>query len=497
MGPGYFSAHPPESSVSSERTTLDPEDWEAFRALSHEAVDHMVDWIRTRRDDPAWRETPLEVREALQRPLAEEGEDPARILEEFREAVLPHSLGNTHPRFFGWVHGGGTPVGALAEYLAANLNANLGGRNHAPVLVERQVLAWCRDLFGFPEDAGGILLSGTSMATVVGLAVARHRITGGRVRAEGIRSLPPLVGYTSAAAHNSIAKAFELLGLGHEALRLVPVDGNGGLDPDLLEDRIARDRTDGCLPFAVVATVGSVNTGAFDDLVRLREVADRHDLWLHVDGAFGAAARLSTRFRPLLEGIEGVDSLAFDFHKWLQVPYDAGCVLVRDGALQRATFESRRDYLASQERGAAAGEPWFCDFGPELSRGFRALKVWFTLRHYGTRALGEMVDRACDHARTLARRARESKALELLAPVALNVVCFRYLADGLDEEALDELNRRILFALHERGIAVPSPTRVNGVVALRVCVCNHRTRKEDVEALADAVIELGRELTPR
>ncbi len=475
--------------------SLDPQDWEAFRALSHRAVDDMVDWLRQRDDEPAWREVPDEVAEALSEPLAPGGETEEAIYADFLETVLPYSLGNTHPRFFGWVHGSGTPIGALSGFLAATMNANLGGRAQAPVLVERQVLDWARELFGFPSGSGGILLSGTSMATVVGLAVARHRATGGRDRVEGVQDMPRLVGYTSSEAHNSIAKAFELLGLGSDALREIPVDAEGGLDPEQLERAVREDRAAGHHPFAVVATVGSVNTGGFDDLETLRRVADRHDLWLHVDGAFGAAAQLSPRFAPILRGIDEVDSLAFDFHKWLQVPYDAGCVLIRDGELHRATFESRRDYLTSQESGAASGEPWFCDFGPELSRGFRALKVWFTLRHYGTERLGQMVERSCDQATRLGARVEAEAELELMAPVTLNVVCFRYRAPTASPEELDRLNREILIELHEQGLAVPSPTRVGGRFALRVCICNHRTGPEDIDALAEATLAIGQEVS--
>lgn len=485
----------PDPPVTPPESTLDPEDWDAFRSLSHRAVDDMIDWIRSRRDDPVWRELTPDVREAFDKGVPLEGEASEAIYRDFRDHVLPYTLGNTHPRFFGWVHGAGTPVGALAEFLAATVNANLGGREHAPVLVERQVLDWCRELFGFPSTSSGILLSGTSMATVVGLAVGRHRATDGRDRSDGIQGSTPLIGYTSAEAHNSVAKAFELLGLGRDALRVIGTDASGALDPDALEERIRTDRADGLRPFAIVATVGSVNTGAFDDLVALRQVADRHDLWLHVDGAFGAVARFSSRFAPMLDGIESVDSLAFDFHKWLQVPYDAGCVLIRDGDLHRATFGSRRDYLESQQQGAASGEPWFCDFGPELSRGFRALKVWFTLRQYGIDRLGEMVDAACERARHLGALAEDAERLELLAPVTLNVVCFRYTVPGLGAEELDRLNQDILIALHLRGIAVPSPTRVNGALALRVCICNHRTLTEDLDRLAAATLEIGGELT--
>ena len=479
---------------------LDPNDWEAFRTLCHHALDRMIDAQKSVRDRPVWRSIPDSAKDALDAPVPWHATAPNEVFELFERHIDAYKLGNTHPSFWGWVHGSGTMTGLLAEMLQGGLNANLGGREHAPVYVERQVIRWSKEIMGFPAGASGLIVTGTSMATLIALTVARHGVLGETVRAEGMRNQRKLTGYMSAEGHGSVGKAFELVGLGHEQLRLVPVDNAGRMKVDALEASIERDLAgDDTRPFVVIATVGTVNTGALDDLRAIRAVCDRHGLWMHVDGAFGAAAVLAPSIRPHLAGIEAADSLAFDFHKWLHVPYDAGCVLVRDGDLHHRTFGGRADYLQSEASGAAAGEPWFCDYGIELSRGFRALKIWMTLKQYGLDALGSMIEKNCAQARYLADRVDAEPRLERQAPVALNIVCFRYLPAHLSGTApdhagaIDALNARIVVALHERGIAVPSSTRIDGALTIRVCICNHRTRTSDLDELFAAVLAIGDE----
>jgi len=477
----------------SPRGRLDPEDWEAFRATCHRAVDRMVDWWAGVRERPVWRPVPAEVKAALaDTTVPARGTDLDRVMELFERLVLPYPTGNTHPGFMGWVHGSGTPAGALAELLAGALDANLGGREHAPVHVERQVVGWAKRLFGFPESASGLLVSGTSMATLIGLAAAREAHTKGASRREGLHALGArLVGYASREAHSSVAKAFELLGLGSEALRSVPVDGDFRMRTGELAAMVAADRAAGLDPFCVVGTAGSVNSGAIDDLAALADICREQGLWLHVDGAFGALAILVPELAPRLSGIERAHSLAFDFHKWLHVPYDAGCVLVRDEAAHRAAFALRHSYLAGAERGLAGGEPWLCEYGPELSRGFRALKVWFTLMNHGLDKLGAAIAANCADARYLGERVAAAPELELLAPVSLNIVCFRHRARGLSPTDLDRVNAETVADLHEAGIAAPSTTRIGGALAIRACLCNHRTERSDLDALLRGVLELA------
>ena len=372
---------------------------------------------------------PEHVRAGWERGLPCAPSDLATIYQDYQQLVQPYTVGNLHPRFMGWVHGGGNPVGMLAEMLAAGLNANLGGRDHAPIAVERQVIAWAAAMMGMPAGTSGLLVTGTSVANLIGVLVARRAALGPEVRATGLQGAP-LTAYAASGAHGCVARAMDMAGLGTDALRLLPLDGARRMDVAALADAVAQDRAAGRQPFLVVGTAGSVDTGAVDDLAAIGAFCRAEDLWFHVDGAFGALAMLSPRLCPLLHGLEGADSLAFDFHKWAQVPYDCGCILVRDPARQTDAFAQSLDYLRRDARGLAGGHPWPCDLGPDLSRGFRALKVWMTLRFYGTARLGAVVDGCCALAARLAARVDAEPALQRLAPVPLNIVCFRVRAPG-------------------------------------------------------------------
>jgi glutamate/tyrosine decarboxylase-like PLP-dependent enzyme len=468
--------------------SLDPADWSALRALGHRMVDDMFDHLETLRQGPVWRPVPPAVRSALRRPLPRAPTPAETVYQDFRRLVLPYATGNLHPRFMGWVHGGGNPVGMLAEFLAAGLNANLGGRDHAPIEVERQVIAWAAEMIGFPADASGVLVTGTSMANLIGVLVARSAYLGETARRDGVGAAG-LVAYASEAAHNCVPRAMEMAGIGGAALRLIPTDGDGRMRLDRLASRLAEDRAAGLRPFLVVGTAGSVDIGAIDDLPALAALAAAQLLWFHVDAAFGAVAALSPRLRPKLAGLERADSVAFDFHKWAQVPYDAGCILVRDAAAQIATFSNEAAYLRREQRGLAGGGVWPCDLGPDLSRGFRALKVWMTLSVHGADRIGAVAEHGCRLATRLARLVDRTPGLQRLAPVALNIVCFRYVDAPGD---LDALNADIVADLQEAGLAAPSTTRVGGVLAIRAAIVNHRTEAADIRALVAAVLRAGR-----
>ncbi|MBU6504782.1 MAG: aminotransferase class V-fold PLP-dependent enzyme [Betaproteobacteria bacterium] len=468
-------------------TSLDPEDWDALRSQGHRMLDDMLDYLQHLRARPVWQPIPPGVRERFHEPLPQDPEALADLHQRFMTEILPYAVGNAHPGFMGWVHGGGTAVGMLAEMLAAGLNANLGGRDQVPVAVERQITNWMRDLFGFPERSSGLFVTGTSMANFIAVLVARTAVLGPAVRENGVAAATrPLTAYASAGAHGCIAQALDISGLGSGALRRIAVNERFQIDLQQLEQAILADREAGFQPFMVVGTAGTVDVGALDDLGGLAALCRRQGLWFHVDGAFGALARMSPELAPRVAGIELADSIAFDFHKWVQVPYDAGFILVRDETLHRQTFASPAAYLQRETRGVAAGSPWPCDYGPDLSRGFRALKTWFTLKTYGTARLGAVIAQTCALARDLETRIRKHPELELLAPVALNIVCFRYRSAHPDET-----NARLVVALQESGVAVPSTTRIRGVLAIRVAIVNHRTRLEDLDRLLKAVLAFG------
>jgi aromatic-L-amino-acid/L-tryptophan decarboxylase len=462
---------------------LDPDDWQRFRELSHRALDDMIDHLQTIEDRPVWQPAPQAVRGRFGRPLPRKSRDLAHVLSDFRSHIKPYATGNTHPLFMGWVHGAGTPVGMLAEMLAAGLNANCGGRNHIGIDVERQMTRWFAEAFGFPRDASGVFVTGTSMANFLGLLIARNEALGQSVRADGLRAAAAqLTAYTSSQAHGCIAQALELSGIGSRNLRLVPVDAAGAMRHDRLEAAIAEDRRQGYLPFLIVGTAGTVNTGAMDDLHAIADIAEEQKLWFHVDGAFGALVVLSKRLRPLVAGIERAQSIAFDLHKWAHVPYDAGFLLVRDAEAHRRTFANRAAYLQRAPRGLSAGEVWPCDLGPDLSRGFRALKAWFTLETLGADRIAGSIERCCRVARHLERRLRKLPMFEVVAPVALNIVCFRV------RGASDKVQEAVVMDLQERGLAAPSLTVLHGRTTIRAAIVNHRTTTRHADLFVEHLL---------
>jgi glutamate/tyrosine decarboxylase-like PLP-dependent enzyme len=472
------------ASAPSAPPNLDPDDWQAFRVASRRALDDMIDFLQTIRERPVWQQAPAEVVREFRKPLPAAPQDLDEVLADFSTLIRPYATGNLHPLFMGWVHGAGTPVGMIAEMLAAGLNANCGGRNHIALDVERQIAAWASELFGFPADASGVFVTGTSAANHLALLIARNAGLGDEVRRNGLRDTgPQLVAYTSVEAHGCIKQAMEMAGIGSRFLRLIGVDARGAMRADLLADAIAADRAHGLQPFLVAGTAGTVNTGAFDELDGLADICRREKLWFHVDGAFGALVALSPTLRPLVRGIERADSIAFDFHKWAHVPYDAGFLLVRDAERHRRTFRNTAAYLHRAPSGLAAGEVWPCDLGPDLSRGFRALKTWFTFRVHGADRIGACIEHTCRVAKHLEKRLLEQANLyELAAPVALNIVCF-----GLRTSPDGELNKAIVIDLQERGVAAPSTTIINGRTVIRAAIVNHRTTEDDIDALMAAV----------
>jgi aromatic-L-amino-acid/L-tryptophan decarboxylase len=448
-------------------------------------LDDILDYAENIRDRPVWQTIPDNIRERFREDLPENPTDLASVHEAFMRDILPYATGNTHPRFMGWVHGGGNIAGMLAEMLAAGLNANLGGRDHVPIEVEQQIVHWMRQLFDFPETATGLFVTGSSMANLIGVLVARTEALSVSVRRNGV-SGHSLIAYTSDAAHGCIAQAMDLTGLGTDSLRVIPTDHRHQMRPDTLQEAIAKDRRAGLTPFLIVGTAGTADTGAIDDFVELASIARREALWFHVDGAYGALGMLSSDIAPRLAGIDSADSIAVDFHKWLQVPYDAGFILVRNGALHRDTFASPAAYLRRETRGLAAGTSWPCDYGPDLSRSFRALKTWFTLKVYGTEALGRMISHTCQLARYLETKIVASRDFELLAPVSLNIVCFRFRGDNSNQ-----INAKIVVDLQESGIAAPSTTTIGGHLAIRAAIVNHRTQPRDIDAFLDAAAAFG------
>jgi glutamate/tyrosine decarboxylase-like PLP-dependent enzyme len=472
--------------------TLDPRDeteWAEMRELAHRMVDGAFDHMQSRREQPVWQKAPAAVRSALrEEALPRAGQGAAAAYEGFLENVLPYAIGNTHPRFWGWVMGGGTPVGMMAEMLAAAMNPNVGGFDDSATMVEEQVIRWMAELSWMPAATSGLLMSGGTMANLIGLVVGRYAKCGFDVRAEGMRGGDPVRVYCSTETHSWLKKSMELMGMGRASLVAVGVDSNYRMRLDELKAAVAADKAAGVKPLCVVATAGTVNTGATDDLSAIADICAAEGMWFHVDGAFGALAYWSEKLRPLIKGMERADSVAFDLHKWGYMPYDIGCVLIRDADAHKAAFATGASYLTAMERGPAAGGLYFSDRNVELSRGFRALKAWMSLKAYGADALIALVEQNVEQAGYLVALIEASKELELAAEAPLNIVCFRY------RGASDEENTEILMRLQESGLAVPSGTMIGGRFAIRVANTNHRTRRDDLDLLVEAVQKIGGEV---
>ncbi len=454
-------------------------------------LDDILDYVSQIRERPVWQSAPKAVEELFKTEIPTKPQSLSTTHDFFMQNVLPYAVGNAHPGFMGWVHGGGSVVGMLAELLASGLNSNLGGRDQIPIQVELQVVRWMAKLFGFPESSSGLFVTGSSMANLIAVLIARTAKMGTDVRALGMQNADQkLVAYTSCDAHGCLERAMEIAGLGGDQLRKIAVNDRRELDLQSLRETIEVDVNAGLTPFCVIGTAGTVNVGAIDDLEGIAAISHRHGMWFHVDGACGALGMMSTKIAAKLKGISSADSIALDFHKWGQVPYDAGFVLVRDSQLHEETFAAPAAYLRRETRGMAAGSPWPCDFGPDLSRSFKALKVWFTLRVFGIDRLARMMEQTCELAEYLAFCIEESTELELLAPVNLNIVCFRYCCDDADR-----VNAEILIAIQESGIAAPSSTTIDGNFAIRVAIFNHRTTQIEIDKMLDALKSIGQSIS--
>lgn len=436
-------------------------------------------------------------------PAPRSGRGVEQVIERFAGEIAPYPFGNGHPRFYAWVNSPPAVIGVFAEALAAAMNPSVAGGDHAAVHVERQVIRWFAELAGLPEGAGGLLTSGASMATLTALAVARHRAAtaaGIDVRAAGLQgSGPRLLLYASAEAHGCVRKAAELLGIGSDNIREVPVDAEFAIRPARLAHTLAADRARGHLPVAVIASAGTVNTGAIDPLRPISEICAEHDAWLHVDAAYGGpAVLLADGFGDAREGLGLADSIAVDPHKWLYVPVDAGLVLLRDAAAAREAFSLIPPYLRTE--GDSAGGPWFSEYGFEQTRPFRALKVWMAIQHFGLDGYRELIGHDLWLAGYLRAAVAAAPDLELLAG-ELSIACFRYRPSrsagrpcaeaGLDGAGLDELNRRLVAALQRGGRAFLAGTTVRGRFALRACVVNPGATEADIDALVAEVRRLG------
>ena len=474
---------------------MDPWAWssEEIKRVGYRVVDLIADHLSSLAERPVFVPVPTELATAfLQEGAPQTGRDPDDILDLFRATVEPYPFGNGHPRFFGWVNSPPTVMGIFADALAAAMNPSCAGGNHAAVYVERQVINWFKQMLGYPANAFGLLVSGGSMAALTALAVARHAKCGFDVRAKGLREAPSqMVFYKSGEGHGCHQKAVEMLGIGSDHMHTIAHDDAWRMHPGALAARIEQDRREGLTPVAVIATAGTVNTGAIDPLEAIAEVCREHDVWLHVDGAYGAPAILSKQYERALAAIALADSVALDPHKWLCVPVEAGLVLTRHTDAERAAFSLVPPYLRTDgSMTGVGGPPWFSEYGFQQTRGFRALKVWMSLLHHGVAGYRDAITRTLDLANSLTEMFRSSSDFEVCEPQSLGIVCFRFVpGKGHEGEGhdFDAINQAVLERLQLGGNAFVSSTSLNGMFWLRACVLNPSTTTQDLHALLDAL----------
>jgi aromatic-L-amino-acid/L-tryptophan decarboxylase len=475
-----------------------PAEWEwtadELRRVGHRTVEMIVDHLVHLRDQPVFRSFPRALADAYSNSTPPEtGLAIDAIFDKVENEITKYPFGNGHARFYGWVNSPPVAIGIFAEALAAAMNPSCAGGNHAAIYVERQVVGWFKRILGFPPEAMGLFVSGGSMAALTALAVARHTKSPFDVRSRGLQSAERrLVVYRGGEGHGCHQKAVELLGIGSDNLRTIAHDSSLRMVPGALDVAIREDVEAGAVPLAVVASAGTVNTGAIDPLDEIADICARHRVWLHVDGAYGAPAILSTHYRSQLSPLARADSVAVDPHKWMYVPVEAGLVLVRDAEAMRAAFSLVPPYLQTDGNlEGVGGLPWFSEYGFQQTRGFRALKVWMALLYHGLEGYRQAIDRDINHARALTDALRGASDFQLFEPQSLSIVCFRYAParDRETPEVLDALNKRLLERLQLGGRVFLSSTTVQDRFWLRACFVNPLTSDDDVAAILDAVRE--------
>ena len=465
-----------------------------IRRVGTEVADWIAQYLSALPGKPVFTPVPPGLAASmLAEPIPENGQSVDEILRLFATEVAPHPFGNGHPRFYAWVNPPPAPIGVFAQALAAAMNPSVAGGNHAAVWMERQVLEWFKSLIGFPMAGMGLLVSGSSAAAITALTAARHRAAASRgwdVRTTGMQLPARMLAYMTPEAHGCHQKAIELLGLGNAQIRTVPTDDALRMRPNALDAMLAEDGAMGALPVAVVASAGTVNTGAIDPLDEIADVCARHGVWLHVDGAYGAPAVITGEYRSQLAPIARADSVAIDAHKWMYVPVDAGVVLVRDARVMRDAFSLIPAYLRIDDNAQGVqGPPWFSEYGAEQTRPFRALKIWMAWRYYGVSGYRRMIEHDIALAHRLEERVRASDDFELFEPTGLSIVCFRAAPSALrgNGKALDALNTRLIAALQLGGIAFLSSTVLRGESWLRACIVNPLATTADIDAMLAAL----------
>ncbi len=465
---------------------------EEIRRIGYQVIDLIAHYLTSLPNGPVFQPFPRELAaNYLNSSAPKAGESAENILEDFAREIVRFPFGNGHPRFYGWVNSPPAVISVFAEALAAAMNPSCAGGNHAAIYVEREVINWFKQIVSFPANSMGLLVSGGSMAALTALATARYAKCSFDVRKEGLQGAHRrLIFYRSGEGHACHQKAIELMGIGHENLRIVPHDSALRMDPSALEAAMVEDRQRGDLPVAVIASAGTVNTGTIDPLDAISDVCARHGVWLHVDAAYGGPAILTTKYREQLSGLARADSLTLDPHKWMYIPVEAGLVLVRDAEALRRAFSLVPSYLRTDGRTEGVGGlPWYSEYGFQQTRGFRALKVWMALRYHGVEGYSSSIERDISLAELLRDSLRNDRDFEVFEPQSLSIVCFRFVPQNFGHhlDAVDVLNKAILEKVQLGGEAFLSSTVIDGKFWLRACVINPYAEEEDIRRTFEAV----------
>jgi len=461
---------------------------EQFRALGYRAIDMIAEQLTNLTDGPTRRPVPLDIRHGLEdQPIPETGADPFDLLDRVQNEILAYPMGNPSPRFFAWVNSTPTQIGILGDLFAAAMSPSAAGGDQAATYVERAALTWVKDMLGFPQEAQGLFVSGGSKANLTCLAVMRHVMTNGAVRHDGMIGMDtPMVVYTSAHGHSCLEKAVSALGIGSQNLRVIPVDSQYRMDITKLREAIAADRAAGLHPVCVAASAGTTNTGAIDQLDEIADLCEAEKMWFHIDGAYGGFGVLAEQTEGLYKGMNRADSIAVDPHKWLYIPVECGCAIVRHADAMRATFSLVPAYLQEDR-----AEPWFSEYGLQQTRGFRALKVWLSIQHYGLDGYRKMITQDINTAYDLRRKLFARQDFEVVTAGPLSVTCFRYVPVGVPEDMLDDLQRQIVAWTNASARAFITTTMIDGKVVVRACHVNFRTTSADLDVLLDTLTEAG------
>lgn len=464
-------------------TSLEPNDWVDFRRQSIIVLDALIDMWQQLDSGPVWKAVPDDVRRKFISPIPESGIGVENAIHNLIHDVLPYPRGNIHPRFWGWVNGSGLPIAALADFAASALNSTVTSSESSAMFVEAQVLNWLKNMIEWKSDGDGLLTSGCSMGHIIAISCARQAAYGKKISSQGLFNHDHGRVYASSETHLSVAKAVELLGIGSDNLVLIDVDEENRIRCDLLYENIKLDISQGKIPICIVGNIGTVNTGAIDDIDNLIKISKDFNIWLHLDGAFGVFGKFIESCKIKLKNINMADSICFDLHKWFYMPFDVSCILTRDKDALLNTFSKKSDYMSLLPKGPASFEHSYADRGIEQTRSMRALKLWFSLQAYGIDLFKNSIRKNFIQASFLARLISRSNKLQLLSRGELNIICFRIYRKELNEKQLNDFNVYALSKLQVEGKALPSHTWLDGKFAMRVAINNHRTSFDDMKFL--------------